>query len=366
MPAATLAQPLGISTPLTSAQHPVCLFVNENEITSAVPLESVTLQDSGSAERGSLEFDVVDMSLAVALADGAVVRVYSATDDRHLFWGVIASRKPEVNAIGRIVHVTAYDIGQVLDKALVVYDSRSAGESDQARIEYFLAYYGGLLNADRSQIASTNASMPAQVFVGQTLRAAIEQVAAMASSTTTYFVDNIGRLAYFSSLGTTAPYAIRIGSPGGGEVSPEDLQIEYDSSNIINAYYVRGATPAGSSWFTNPDSIAKYGRRESYIDAPDADTYAKASQVGLSALADTKDPITRGSFTQTTPYDGWRAGQTLTINSAPQFDISGATTFRIARVTTTFLSGLGDRRYAVEFGAPGPSMVALGVLPQRN
>lgn len=347
-----------VTTPVAAASNQYNLWLGGINIFGAgVDLDSIVLTDTGVADPNELEFDLVDMALATSLADGARVLFHDNVADTRLFTGDVTSRRPTIIASGRATHVHCVGVAQYLDRVLVVSDARGV-ESDRARVTYLIGSYGAALPDHAvTQIASTNGALPAATFRGMTLRTAIEQTAALAGPNRRYYLDRFGTLHYFdSSEGTAAPYAVRIGTPSGSEIAPEDFVIDYDSSGIVNAYYVRGKTAAGSTWVADGTSIALYGRREAYIDAPDADTNAKAVAVGNAALQDTKNPIPRGSFTAKSPYDGWLAGQTLTVASAPQYGLTNAT-FQLARVTTTWLSGAGTRQYAIEFGALRRSLV---------
>lgn len=366
-----------LTTPGTA---PFSLFVGPTDVIPGVPLDSIHFEDNGAGEVGQLEFDVVDMALATVIGDAARVRFEenlaaglqtdfagTALLGRTWWIGEVIARKPTINAFGRVIHVTAHHVTAFLDLTLVPADYRRnsttaydtvGSESDQQRIMYLLAIYGAQLPsraADQIALIAAFDSLLPQRYQGLTLRQAAEAVLAQASVNATYYVDGPGRLHTLEGLAGdlgAAPYAIRIGTPGLGEIAPEDLEIEWDSSNLVNAYYVKGATDAGSGWVVDAASVQKFGRHEDYIDAPDADTSAKRDAIGSAALADTSNPVPRGSFTAKSPYDGWAAGQTLTINSAPQHDINAPVTYRIVTVETTFLSGAGDREYAVSFGAP--------------
>jgi len=380
MPAAGI-----VATTLTTpGSAPFSLFVGPYDLLSTVgsnlpgvDVGSIRFEDNGAAEVGHLELDVIDMALASVVGDCAPIRFEDNVAVKTRWVGEVTDRSPTIIASGRAIHVTGTHVGMYLDKSNVPNDYRNNdsatfkvigiyAESDQQRLGWLLAVYGDRLGSrDASMLArllaftqggNTGTILPVQRFQGLTLRQAIEQVEGQISTTltATYYISGPGRLHHLDgSSGDmgAAPYAIRIGTPGGGEIAPEDLNIQTDSLGLINAYYVKGATAAGSGWVTDPASILAYGRHEDYIDAPDADTSTKRDAVGLAALSDTKSPVQRGSFSVKSPYDGWMSGQTLTINSAPQFGISSPTTYRTTAVVTTFLSGAGDRQYEVSFGA---------------
>jgi len=351
-----------LTTPVTAASHPLYLFVNGRDLVLTVPdVTTVSFTESATGDRGVGKWQHWDplQKYTNDIVDGALVRWYDAVNDVDLFKGFLYRRKPQVIATGGMVDVEAFDGNRLYDRTLVVSDTRGP-ESDIARVSYLIGTYGGDLSPDTTFLTQTNALLPAARFVNCTLRTALEQTAALASTNTTFYADQTWRTHWFSSEGLTAPFAIRIGTPGGGEIAPENFLIDYDSSGIINAYYVRGKTPAGSGWFTDRRSNDMYGRREAYIDAPDSDTFAKAQAIGYAALLDTSQPIPRGTFTVTsTPgvaLDGWHAGQTLSVMYAPQFGITALKNFQILKVTTRFTRGDLLKAYDCEFGGTRASV----------
>lgn len=328
------------------------------DITDKVDFPSLTMQLAGSQETGSCDFDIVDEHLTVTATAESTLSVTEVGSATVLFGGFTRSPRTVLTAVGRLIHVKAFDFNSLLDRSIVVSDSRVAGESDSDRLAYLMGIYGSQFSADYSQIATLNASLPAQKFIAITLRQAIERVLGQASTNSSYYVDATGRLVtYDRTVVTAAPFDIRIGTPGAGELSPNDWSHDRDTDNLANAIYVVGATAAGSGWFTDVTSIATYGRRERFFNAPDSDTFAKAMQVGLAVLEDQKDPVPRAVFTTQSPNDGWRIGQSATVNSV-QDDLTDEV-FRIAKVTTRYLTPAGKREYTIELGAPQATLSAL-------
>lgn len=163
-------------------------------------------------------------------------------------------------------------------------------------------------------------------------------------------------------------------SPGANKVAPEDMTADWDTSRLINGYYVRGKNAAGSGFYTDQDLLAGpwstqlFGPRFAYLDGPDCDTAAKAQRLAKAALRDTRNPIPRiafsltGSAKVTNGGSRWKGGQLLYITSTTD-GLNGSGTdagpwagaiplqpFRIARVTTTLISGAGERRVEIEAG----------------
>lgn len=334
-------------------------WVNSANASGLIDFESIEEDFSGNQEVGSYQFDITDSAVTAAyIKDMAYVRVQDAEGGR--FKGFITSRTPVVMGGARKIHVEATGIEYLLDNIVVLQNTRYAGESDATRIMYLLATYGGqgLFNdsfgsTDTSKIQVLNASMPKQKFRYMTLRQAIEAVLGVASTTSNYYIDHLGRLHTFDQshpdIVTSAPYVIRVGTPGGGEISPEDMVIEYDSTDLKNFYYVRAKYRSADVPVSDANSISLYGRRTAIVDAPDADTSTKATAVGNAALLDNAAPKVRGSFTVRTPYtDGWRVGQLVTFYSTVH-GLNGAQS-RIVNIAGKYESGSGYRVMEIKFG----------------
>lgn len=341
-----------VTTPVAAASDPYDLWVGGDDILGRyVDLHSIRLEDSGSSAPSTLSFDVWDMALAATVADGARVMFQDNVLDQRLFTGDIINRAPKIANLGRITSVTCASVGGYLDKIQVVSETRGA-ETDKARLSFLVGTFGAILPDREVGNIDSTVTLGAGSFQNMTLRSAIEQVAASAGEGRYYYIDPMGALHYYLNVeGIAAPFTVRVGTPGGGEIAPADLAISYDSTGLINAYYVRGKTVSGSGWVVDGNSVTRYGRREGSLDAPDSDSAVKRNSAGLAALGLTKDPVVRGSFSTTSPNDGWKGGQTLTVASAPQFGITSPVTYLIARVTTTWFTGTGRRSYEVEFGA---------------
>lgn len=325
-----------------------------------IPTESLLPQDSGSREAAEVAFDLVDPGMTFDLLPEDAITITKVEDSGLLFGGNVRELATTTNSVGRTYRIVAYDWSTLLDRVNVVQDDRAAGESDKARLTYLMTTYGGAvgLDDDDTGIATLNASMPAQKFRLLTLRQAIELVLGTALETATYRVNAGKKLDTWDTAGglDAAPYDVVVGTPGAGEIAPESLAVKASTSNLFNAYFVRGASAAGSGWFTDAASIAAWGRREKYIDAPDSDLSWKAFNVGHAALADTAQPLYRGTFRTQDPASGWRSNQRFALTSAAH-GLSAAP-FDVARVTRAFLTGEGLQVYDVEFGSPKRSFAA--------
>lgn len=365
-------------------------------ITSKVKTESIRIEESGNHESQVADFEILDKALAFASMRGEwKVSIFHGTSP--IFRGFI--RSPRVEHEGEIyggVAVTAYDVGSLLDRLIIDVPFNATNDvSDATRIQYLVSTFGQpLVNegmTDWSKVQTLNAHMPSQKFKPTlTLRQGIERVLSAASDSANYYVDYAVRLHTFDSDNPEAflaPFDVNATpSPSATEVAPEDLIVEWDATNLINWYYVRGKNVAGSgnfnesnsnmyslnnlNSFTGTYSIDSFGARKAFIDAPDADTAAKARKVARAALQDTRYPIPRVSFAVSgancvnSSGQRWQAGQLVYITS-PIHGLTGRVTdylnyrlqpFRIVRLTTTYLAGDGTRRMEIEAGGRRPHL----------
>ncbi|TAL41562.1 MAG: hypothetical protein EPN91_10305 [Salinibacterium sp.] len=362
----TLAGTGAAGATVTATGYVVNIYVGGVLVSGKVDFRSLKFTESGNQQVGNCRLEIIDMTNSVSVTDKAFVSIADATDQ--LFKGYVKSRTPRVAAVGRIIEIEADGIEVKLDTSLVISNRRPPSgstpvESDAARLAYLLGTYGsqGLFNGsfgstDVSKIQTLQASMPTQKFRKLTLRQAIEQVLGEASQTANYYIDNLGRLHTFDAThpeGDAAPYVIRVGDPGAGEISPEEPDFGYDAQALKNGYWVNAKVAIASHWVPDQTSIDQYGLWAGYVDAPDADTYAKAEAVGQAALKDTAQPLVNGSFKVSSPYDKngslrWKVGQMVTIYST-QHGINGGQS-RIVGIDWQYLSGAGDREATIRVG----------------
>lgn len=323
------------------------------DFTDVLDLNTAAITDSGTGARSLAAFSLrTSLAASPHIKDQALVMLVGHGTDPDVFRGFIRSRHP-TTGINAMLEVIADDIGGLLDDAFIPSVERPA-ETMVARITYLWNNYAStFLSSDLSNVASIGGTLPAQDFVRVTLRQAIEMTIAQASPSAKYYVDPDAKLHVFTSSATAAPYAVRVGTPGAGEIAPEHLDIDYDSNSYANRVYIAGATPAGSGFFQDNAAITAAGGlvRTAHMDAPDCETQAMAQALANMYLGRVGSPLARGVFTTSTPYDGWRADQNVTVTE-PDIGLS-AQSFRIANVTTTFTKTQASyrRNYRVEFGA---------------
>jgi hypothetical protein len=145
-----------------------------------------------------------------------------------------------------------------------------------------------------------------------------------------------------------------LGGSGAGAavtlVDPENLSIDYDSAAYANAVYIKAKTPEASGWYYDHAEIARVGFiKSTSVDAPDCDTAAMAQSMATMYLGRVAGGIVRGRFSISSPYNGWRAGQNVSITSTELGLV--AQSFQIVRVRTSILGPASQRRYDIEFGS---------------
>jgi hypothetical protein len=308
------------------------------ELSGDIKWNTFVATDNGTSGRSLISFRIeAALSTLTTVIDQAMVKVVNHTLHTETHRAFIRSRKPIGSPMYDAVEIIADDIGGLLDDTFIALEIRPA-ETMVARITaLWLFYRPNFLDNDLSNVASIGGTLPAQTFVGVTLRQAIEATISQASASADYFVDALGRLRVFTASGLTAPFNIDNDAPTGGEVAADKLDIEY----------VQGGTPEGSGYFP-----AEGRTRTTVIQAPDCTTLAMATALSNMYLGRVNASVPRGSF-EITGVDGWQAGQMILITDAAK-GLSAAS-FRIRRVTTR-VARPGPTaatlvfRYTVEFG----------------
>jgi hypothetical protein len=349
MPSAAVLYGTGL---ITSASYPYSIVVGSTEIAPAsAELDSIWFEETGDDEPGYFGCRVWDPTNSLTIGEQNAVRVQDNTADEQVWLGTVLRRWSTQKGPGRYVDIEAVTAGSMLDEIIVIGENRPP-ESDRQRVAYLWGKYARYpLGPETASIAQTNASIAADVLSEMTLRAALNQTAGLAGTSTRFYVNAMGNLVWRSGNGSTAaPDDIMVGTPGAGEIAPNTLTVTRDGV-IKNRYFVRGSTPAGSDWFQDDGSVNRYGPREDILDAPSSDTAAKAQTIAQLALGKTAQPNIRAEFSVIDPNSGWRADQNVTVTSAAD-DLS-AEVLRVVKVKTTFWRGDGKRKYEVSAGKTG-------------
>jgi hypothetical protein len=356
MPTAALLYGTGL---VTSTAYPYSITIGSTEVAVAnAELESIEFEENGDDDPGYCRLRLLDLTNSLPIDDLQVVRVHDNTLGTQVFLGTVIRHTNESASVGRYIDVEAVSASAMLDEIMVPLDARPV-ESDQARVSYLWGVYAKYpLDPYVGNVAQTNAATSADLVSGMSLRAALTQTAGLAGSSTRFFVNSLGQLVWRSGDGASAaPYNINVAvAPGGGAIAPQSLRITRDGL-IKNRVYIRGANADGSGWYADTASLARYGPREEFIDAPSSDTAAKAQTIAQLQLGKVASPNIRASFETDDPNSGWRADQNVTVTSAAD-DLS-AETLRIVKVTTSFWRGDGKRHYRIDAGKTGARLSGI-------
>lgn len=362
-----------------------------------------TFEESGTFESATATMRMRDKALAYTAMRGEWhCEITWRPTGALLFRGLIRTPSRQLVVREHGLDLQADDISVLLDRCIITKRvERAGGEGLKSRIAWL---FGELTHGPGSAWSGTrvaqpllaagfdyttfvqglDSNLPKQVFTANlTLRQALERILGAVGSTgnpnsANYYVA-WPFLHVFDDDNTEstrrAPYDINAAhSPGVGFVAPEEMNVDWDTSRLINAYYVRAKSPKVSGFYTDQDllngpwSVNLFGLRAAYLDGPDADTTAKVTRLARAALRDTRNPVPRISWKLTSSakvQSGstmWQGGQLVYITS-PGHGLNGSGTdagpwagtiplqpLRVARVTTRVISGDGEREVEIEAG----------------
>jgi hypothetical protein len=164
------------------------------------------------------------------------------------------------------------------------------------------------------------------------------------------FVGNIQHVAWYDAALSAATALAHYEQ--GITLVPEDMEVQYDSSEDAHFAYVVSEVKGGSGW-VRPDNASSWplGSAHIYVEGRKVKTDAQRNRRGKAALRRARKVI-GGSFT-VTGWHGWRAGQLLTIDESA---LGLSSTHQIQSVNGELAAG-NAATYRIEFGAPRKSLV---------
>jgi hypothetical protein len=344
-----------VTTPVTRSMS---VFIADRDCTNDVLWQSLRITDAGK-NQGSFDctLDAALSSLTEFHEQAPVLVIDHDSTPETMFRGFLKGYRPLLVPGWTRTEVRATGHDEALDVFIPGPEPRPT-ESAKARIGYLWGKYANhYLSPDLSNVTINVASVADQNFENITLHRALDEIVGQAAPTTgAWYLDQSGKLHVYTSEANAAPDNIDADSPGAGEIAPHGLQIDWDAGVYFNTVYVQGANAAGSGYVYDHAAIAKAGGSvfSTSLMAPNSDTAAKRDNLGAMYLGRVKTSAMRGSFSVSSPNDGWRAGQTLTVTAADASLSAEAT--RIERVSTRLLSSdSSKRRYEIEFGRPSRS-----------
>ncbi len=344
--------PVIATTVTTPASRAFSVFIAGADVTRLVPVDKIVTETTGTNVRTSADLQVWDkLADHPEITGQAMLRIVDHGANVDVFRGPIVSHHP-ISGMLPTIDIVAEDIGTLIDATFIPIEVRPA-ETMKTRLSYLWGKYAGSpLSADLTYMTPIGGTLAAQTFTSVSLASAIASTVAQASTGVDYFVDMLGRLHVYEATGNAAPYAVVVGTPGAGQMAPEAFDIDYEAKSYANRVWVQGANPASSGEFIDHAAVAAANGliRTAVLQAPDCETPDMARSLALMYLGRVAGSVTRGRFRASTPYEGWEAGQVVTITE-PDVGLS-AVEFMVARVTTRYAIGRTALRrfYEVEFG----------------
>ena len=388
--------------PLNVAMGPAA---PSGEFRNLVDMDSPpAFEESGTFESVTASMRIRDKALAYTAMRGEWhLEVTWRPTGQQLFRGLIRTPSRQLVVREHGIDIQADDMGVLLDRCVITREgiTRPAGETLKARVSWLfgeMTHGAGstwegarvaqpLLAAGfdyTTHVQQLDTNLPKQKFPPNlTLRQALERILGAVGS-----ADDTNSANYYVAWpflhvfdddhpesSRTAPFDINTAhDPGVGNVAPEDLVVDWDTSRLVNGFYVRGTSKAVSAFYTDQDllagpwSVNLFGLRTAYLDGPDADTVAKVKRLARAALRDTRNPVPRiawkvtGSPKVEDAGTRWQGGQLVYITSSAH-GLNGSSTdagpwagaiplqpLRVARVTTRVISGDGEREVEIEAG----------------
>jgi hypothetical protein len=175
----------------------------------------------------------------------------------------------------------------------------------------------------------------------------------MVASGTAFFVGetNDGTSRFNGSLQAVAFYNVALTGAqalahynDGVTVVPDSITHDVDYNSAVASVYVQGATGATSGWVNNANNPYL---ANTVIDRSDADTVAKQFAIGSAYLARDGAPVELITFS-VTGFDGWRAGQTVTIDD---LNLGIAGSYEIRDIQMSSPAGNGIFTYDISVNA---------------
>lgn len=343
MPTMAVMQGTGLTT---SASHPYCLFIDNLDVIKqpgtpgsvfGVDIDSITLTE-GIGQPPTLEFVIDDPTRALTLNSGASVyfvdhrgRILSSgtivTSD--LFRGILESHElVPGSGVSWKWHCVAHGLDVLLDRRIIpsgVVPASVINGAYAAAVQYIMSLYGGnqisALQRDTTAInqnnlfAATGALSVAIPLSGKTLRQALNDLAPANDQFATFSavyqnsvsVDSQGRLLALGQDYRNPPFLGNEGFKEGtlalaSNPAPANINVDVDTSNLVNAVYIRGVDIASSGWVTDDTSIATYGRFEAFLDAPECTSSVMVNTLGGAYLGD-HAAVTHVAFTLNGSHD---------------------------------------------------------------
>lgn len=338
------------------------------------------------------------------------------TPGHNTFNGYVTNRKLTVMATYRIWELRCTDLNSWLDDKVVgapngssflqdppgtyvAFDPNAVSQSsDAATVQWLFSVYAPDLPANTTTYVQTvepNLGLHPVRWNTTTLRQALDEIASLTNDNLRYWIDPdwyvhwtistsptivtgtapgpLIRLFPKATAAPAAPYSLTDGVADGITTLnyEDDFEVEYDDQAIADSVYIDGATGytynpktkktgiGGSGWV---NGATPTGRQKIFRET-NSDSVAHRDSIGGTVLANANASVIKGVCTVVVNFGGWSTGQALNVVNTPAA-ING--TFMIQRVTTSFLSGTGQRRVTLEWGNAPKNSVGLRRNAQKK
>jgi len=310
------------------------LTVDSVNITIYVDIETILVEEVATqdvARIAVLRFTAHDHTSTISIeAEDAVTLVEGETT---YYAGVVKDVDEWTQGVTRYWRVACADQNVLLEETAIETYTIDADDNDDAEIAAIFAAYRADVDAS-TYVAQLDATMPALILDGHTLREALDVICAHTGGR--YYVDFSKNLHYFSdSESNNAAFGLSDSPDGETTYGYEAFRKKISSSRLAKRFWVQGQDVSG--WVTGgshsegaPEGVYRDNRIE---------TTAARDERGTQLLDRYEtEQITYDLFTR---KDGLSAGMDVNVVNAPR-SLDSALTIR--RIVWRFEDRAGDHR----------------------
>src|SRR5262245_25771884 len=147
-------------------------------------------------------------------------------------------------------------------------------------------------------------------------------------------------------------------------LTPEGLEVTYDSSDQVHRVYVKGKNRQGTGW-VDPGTASFSGHKvEAYLDEEDSTTTAKRNAYGRAFIRQHNRLDSLRFSVLTGVFGDWALGQLVTITSSA-LSLAGLQQ-ELRELVTEFNLGSGVISYEMVLGDPRPAQFRRGRRRRRR
>ena len=403
---------------------PVTILVDGSDRTQIIPFKENSTDTSSQLTISvtapgiaTAHMRLWDVSNSITFSDNAPVVVQDASTPGHnMFNGYVSKYRLEAYANYRIWDVDLVDLNSWLDLKIVgapdgtyflqdppgtytaIDPNAIMQANDAATVQWLFSHYAADLPVDTvTYVQQLNPGIGRPLrWSTVTLAQALDELEQLTGRAGRHWIDpdwklhwtNVltalpgassgtanGPLVMLFPLGISVPATPGTLTDGVADgmttFNYENLQVEYDYSQWADSIYVVGSTGytfvppssllvGGSGWARG---IGPLGRQR-ITTANNSDWVGARDAIGGTALDNDNQVVIRGSATIVVNFGGWAPGQAVGLTSSQAGFVNAQ--FMVQKVTTEFLSGMGDRLVTLEFGTAPVGTIGLRRQAQSN